>query len=72
MTTDNQITCCCGSVADTVKRVGELTSNIGYSTICNSVIGNMSNVFLLMPGLEFDGGTAAICRRALPTGRNSS
>ena len=24
------------------------------------------------PGLEFDGGTAAICRRAFPTGRNAS
>ena len=24
------------------------------------------------PGLEFDGGTAAICRHALPTGRNAS
>ena len=23
-------------------------------------------------GLEFDGGTAAICRRAFPTGRNAS
>ena len=22
-------------------------------------------------GLEFDGGTAAICRRAVPTGRNA-
>ena len=28
--------------------------------------------FLLFAGLEFDGGTAAICRRALPTGRNAS
>ena len=29
-------------------------------------------VYVITPGLEFDGGTAAICRRALSTGRNAS
>ena len=29
-------------------------------------------LWLGLAGLEFDGGTAAICRRALPTGRNAS
>ena len=32
----------------------------------------MDSVHILIAGLKFDGGTAAICRCALPTDRNAS